>query len=81
MLGLVLPLTLVHLPHNLHTTYLSSLFVANFTLPEVGSLFDSVEFTELNQEEGGKLVEKYMKEAKAALPPPEKRFRGDRFSK
>ncbi|XP_064600280.1 heterogeneous nuclear ribonucleoprotein U-like protein 1 isoform X2 [Liolophura sinensis] len=53
---------------------------ANFTLPEVGSLFDTVEFTELNQEEGGKLVEKYMKEAKAALPPPEKRFRGDRFS-
>ena len=58
-------------------------FVANFTLPEVGQLFDSVEYTEeenLSKEEAEKLVEKYKEEARKLLPPPEKRFRDSRFS-
>lgn len=58
-------------------------FVANFTLPEVGQLFDSIEFTEeesLSKDEAVKLVEKYKEEARKQLPPPEKRFRDSRFS-
>lgn len=58
-------------------------FVANFTLPEVGPLFDSVEYTEeenLSKEEAEKLVEKNKEEARKLLPPPEKRFRDSRFS-
>lgn len=52
---------------------------ANFTLPEQGVLFDNVEFIELDQEEAAKLVEEYVKEGKAALPPPSKKSRfGDR---
>ena len=50
--------------------------IANFQLPEVGPFFDKVNFVELDREEAQKLVEKYNKEGKAALPPPEKRFRG-----
>nr|KAG5689769.1 hypothetical protein BaRGS_031170 [Batillaria attramentaria] len=55
---------------------------ANFTLPEVGQLFDTVEFTEeehVSKEEADKLVEKYKKEARDLLPPPEKRFRDSRY--
>lgn len=65
----------------IHTDLVSFfLRTANFTLPETGSLFDGVEFTEQDKEEIDKLVEKYRKEGQAALPPPDKRFRGDRFS-
>ncbi|CAC5387390.1 HNRNPUL1 [Mytilus coruscus] len=48
---------------------------ANFTLPEEGVLFDTVEFIELDKEEATKLVEEYVKEGKAALPPPSKKSR------
>ena len=44
-------------------------------MPDVGQLFDSVEFTELEAEEAKKLVEQYNKDAKAILPPPVKRSR------
>ncbi|KAL5008098.1 hypothetical protein ScPMuIL_013679 [Solemya velum] len=54
---------------------------ANFTLPEEGALFDSVDMVEQEKAEVEALVEKYRKEAQAALPPPEKRFRGDRFNR
>ncbi|XP_005092857.1 heterogeneous nuclear ribonucleoprotein U-like protein 1 [Aplysia californica] len=53
---------------------------ANFTLPEEDSqLFLSVEFTEEepDKEARDKLIEKYRKEGRDALPPPEKRFRRD----
>ena len=54
-------------------------FVANFQLPVEGPLFDTVEYTEgLEKEEAQKLVETYNKEARAILPPPEKRRYGDR---
>lgn len=56
---------------------------ANFSLPEVGQLFDSVEFSEaehVTPEDAEKLVEKYKKEARDQLPPPEKRFRDSRYS-
>lgn len=59
------------------------MFAANFSLPEVGQLFDSVIFTEeenVNREEADKLVEKYKKEARDLLPPPDKRFRDNRYS-
>ncbi len=49
---------------------------ANFALPEEGPVFDKVEFIELEKEESQKLVEKYNKEGRDALPP-EKRFRRD----
>jgi len=52
--------------------------VANFCLPTEGTVFDKVEFTELDGDEVKKLVEQYNKEGHAALPPPEKRFRGSR---
>ena len=52
--------------------------VANFYLPEEGNVFGKVEFVELDLEESKKLVEQYNKEGQAALPPPEKRFRGNR---
>ncbi|CAG2253425.1 E1BAP5 [Mytilus edulis] len=48
---------------------------ANFTLPEEGVLFDTVEFIELDKEEATKLVEEYVKEGKAACPPPSKKSR------
>jgi hypothetical protein len=57
--------------------------LANFTLPEVGQLFDTVEYTEeeaLSREEAEKLVAKYKEEASKLLPPQEKRFRESRFS-
>ena len=41
-------------------------------------MFDKVEYTDLDGEEAKKLVEEYNKEGHAALPPPEKRFRGSR---
>lgn len=50
-------------------------FSANFTLPEEGVLFDTVEFIELDKEEATKLVEEYVKEGKAACPPPSKKSR------
>jgi type IV pilus biogenesis protein CpaD/CtpE len=56
-----------------------SSLAANFELPEVGDLFDAVEFVELDREEAQKVVTKYNEEAKAALPPPEKRYRQDRY--
>lgn len=49
---------------------------ANFQLPEVGPLFDKVNYVELNKEEAQKLVEKYNKESKAALASVEKKSRG-----
>ena len=55
-------------------------FTANFALPEEGTLFDKVEFVELDRAEAAKLVEKYNKEGRDALPPAEKRFRENRFS-
>ena len=56
-------------------------FTANFQLPIEGPLFDKVEFVEgQEKEEAEKLVETYNKEARALLPPPEKRYRGgDRY--
>ena len=38
-------------------------------------LFDSVEFVELGKEESTELIEKYNKEGKDNLPPPEKKTR------
>ena len=55
------------------------IFLANFALPEEGNLFDKVEFVELDREEAAKLVEKYNKEGRDALPPPEKRYRDNRY--
>ncbi len=54
------------------------MFVANFQLPIEGPLFDTVEFIELNREEAQTLVETYNKDARALLPPPDKRRFGDR---
>ncbi|XP_076359610.1 uncharacterized protein LOC143252002 isoform X2 [Tachypleus tridentatus] len=48
---------------------------ANFELPNVGPLFDEVIFTELPREEAEKLVRKYNNEGRAAVGPPQKRFR------
>lgn len=50
---------------------------ANFSLPEEGQCFETIEYIEegLNKEERDKLVEQYRKEGKDALPPPEKRSR------
>lgn len=49
---------------------------ANFQLPEVGGIFDEVEFIELGREEAQALVDQYNREGKAAQPPETKRFRG-----
>ncbi|XP_029643153.1 heterogeneous nuclear ribonucleoprotein U-like protein 1 isoform X2 [Octopus sinensis] len=54
---------------------------ANFSTPEEGTLFDAVTYAELDKEDAKPLVEKYRKEGAAALPPPSKRFRGDRFGR
>lgn len=54
-----------------------SVILANFTLPEEGTLFDTIEFPEQTKEEIDTLVEQYRKEGKEALPPPEKKFKGD----
>ncbi|XP_022244327.1 heterogeneous nuclear ribonucleoprotein U-like protein 1 isoform X2 [Limulus polyphemus] len=48
---------------------------ANFELPNVGPLFDEVIFTDLPREEAEKLVRKYNSEGRAAVGPPQKRFR------
>ncbi|CAG5125307.1 unnamed protein product, partial [Candidula unifasciata] len=50
---------------------------ANYTLPEKGGCYESVEYTEpdVSKEEREKLIEKYRKEGLDALPPREKRFR------
>lgn len=48
---------------------------ANFALPEKGSLFDEVEYTELQPEEARELVKKYNEEGRAACGPPQNRFR------
>lgn len=55
---------------------------ANFTVPDVGMLFDEVEFTELDRDASEKLVEQYREEGQKNLPPPpeptpppEKRFK------
>lgn len=49
---------------------------ANFKLPEEGEFFDSVEFIELQREEGQKLVEQYNKEGEEAGFGHKKGFRG-----
>ena len=57
--------------------------LANFTLPEDGQIFDSVEYPEEDpdKEAREKLIEQYRKQGRDALPPPDKRFRRDnRFS-
>ena len=54
----------------------SSFLTASFTFPEVGDLFEAVEYAELEQEEASKLIEEYRTEARKKGPPPEKRFRG-----
>ncbi|XP_022332049.2 uncharacterized protein LOC111129853 isoform X2 [Crassostrea virginica] len=46
---------------------------ANFTLPEEGVLFDSIEYVEQELEATKELLEKYNKEGKDNLPPPQKR--------
>lgn len=51
------------------------IWAANFTLPEKGSLFDEVEFTELKPEEAKDLVKKYNEEGRAACGPPQSRSR------
>jgi len=51
---------------------------ANFTLPAIGPSFDDVIYTELQLIDAQNLVEKYNKEAKALLPPPDKRFKDRR---
>lgn len=48
---------------------------ANFVMPEQGSLFDEVIFTELPREEAEPLVKKYNEEGRAACGPPQSRFR------
>lgn len=48
---------------------------ANFVMPEQGSLFDEVIFTELPREEAEPLVKKYNEEGRAACGPPQQRFR------
>ena len=72
---LVTPVPLPHITCHSHPG-LALLFTANFQLPEEGQTFDKVEFVELEREEAQKLVEKYNEEGRAALPPPEKRWRG-----
>uniref|UniRef100_A0A0B7A2V0 SAP domain-containing protein n=2 Tax=Arion vulgaris TaxID=1028688 RepID=A0A0B7A2V0_9EUPU len=49
----------------------------NFTLPEKGECYETVEYTEtdLTKEEREKLIEKYRREGHDALPPPDKRYR------
>ncbi|XP_052275721.1 heterogeneous nuclear ribonucleoprotein U-like isoform X3 [Dreissena polymorpha] len=57
---------------------------ANFTVPDVGMLFDEVEFPELQKEEAEKLVEKYREEGQKNLPlaePPAKRFKEENGGK
>lgn len=51
------------------------LLVANFTLPEEGPLFESIEFCEQEKDDMQVLLDIYNKEGKEALPPPEKKFR------
>jgi hypothetical protein len=46
---------------------------ANFSLPEEGVLFDSVELVEQELDPTKELLEKYNKEGKDNLPPPQKR--------
>ncbi|XP_077493656.1 heterogeneous nuclear ribonucleoprotein U-like protein 1 isoform X3 [Amblyomma americanum] len=48
---------------------------ANFVMPEQGSLFDEVIYTELPREEAEPLVKKYNEEGRAACGPPQSRFR------
>ena len=56
--------------------------LANFALPEVGPLFDKVDYVELDKDEAKKIVDDYNKEGKNAIPPMEKRFRGnDRYGR
>lgn len=43
-----------------------SMITANFTAPWVGETFDAVEWVELDEEEGKKIIEKYNKEGKEA---------------
>ena len=55
---------------------------ANFTLPEEGVLFDSIEYVEQELEATKELLEKYNKEGKDNLPPPQKRSKfSDRHGK
>jgi len=67
--------------HKVITPYLTGNISANFTVPDVGMLFDEVQFTEVEREEAETLVEKYREEGQKNLPPPEpsqppvKRFR------
>ncbi|XP_071963815.1 uncharacterized protein [Antedon mediterranea] len=51
---------------------------ANFVLPidDEKCGFDEVTYVELDKEEATKLVDKFNKDGRAALPPPDKRFRG-----
>ncbi|KAG7209903.1 hypothetical protein KM043_011499 [Ampulex compressa] len=54
---------------------------ANFTAPVPGEFFDSVDWVELNEEDGRKLIEKYNKEGKDAgfgIQPVNKRQRTDK---
>lgn len=51
---------------------------ANFTLPAIGPSFDDVMYTELQLIDSQNIVENYNKEAKALLPPTDKRFRDGR---
>ena len=46
-------------------------------MPDVGSLFDDLDFVELDRDESEKLVEQYREEGQKAMPPPEKRFKQD----
>lgn len=50
---------------------------ANFYIPEVGSSFDEVLFPELPKEVAQKLVFEYNEEARAALGPSSKHFKGN----
>ena len=46
-------------------------------LPVKGESFDEIIFVELEEKEAQALVVKYNADAKALLPPQEKRFRGN----
>ncbi|XP_069692636.1 heterogeneous nuclear ribonucleoprotein U-like protein 1 isoform X2 [Periplaneta americana] len=51
---------------------------ANFVLPEVGDIFNQVEYTELSEAESRPLVEQYNKEGRdAGYGPAQKRHRND----
>ncbi|CAF0732525.1 unnamed protein product [Didymodactylos carnosus] len=50
---------------------------ANFDLPEIGEIFDDVEYTDLSFHDAQQLVTDYKRQGEMFRPPPERKRKGD----